>query len=244
MTTARRTDRFKTPSALTDDYEIATQMDWKGAHDLLIESASVHPYKFVRIQKDSPERLWPSVIRKRMGVKDIDIYQCEHERSPWGDMPPAHLRVNEIPAKRNLVRADRQKKRSGEKARWDTWMRLTPPATLTRQQQRVVDEYEKRQRGLEEEAQRVRERNAHPLTEDELTQLDIKSMARPARLKAEAELELKRLSELVESRADARERAYQREIEEPIAEEMARAIAIETHKRRMAQGNPIKRRNK
>lgn len=126
------------------DYE-RPQMDWIGIRNKLDRLSAHTPYRWMRIEAGQPERIRPWKIREKLRAKahgtDYQIRQVLSGTHKGGDVQPTEWLTGEFEAERNLAQLERQKTESGEKALWDTWVRVTPPATLSKAQAREQKSY-------------------------------------------------------------------------------------------------------
>lgn len=225
--TARTTGFYKPLGTLSDDEVIPTQMDWAGFLDKLRERHEAHPYDWVKLQERWPTRLRGWFIRGRLGLSadEVQVYSTPSPERPTGDIAPNEIRVNETPPKRNLLKIERQKNGS---VKWDTWVRLTPPATLSPEQVARVEAFEKRERQYAAERERVHKLNTEGLSDEERQAQELRDLPRRERKALEWEIEMRRREELVRSRREARESA--RAARERLEADRAEAIRIHTER--------------
>lgn len=111
---------------------------------------------WVRVQRRVTDaaRLRKWEIAQRLDVSS-NLLEVRYEPSRVGSESWNEHKVNEFQADRVRRKIRQQKKRLAEKWGWDTWVRWTPPTTLTREQVLKV-----------ENVQTLREKNAAYAAED------------------------------------------------------------------------------
>ena len=177
----------------------SVKMDWWGFGASVRRLNHKVPHMWKLLQHYHPDRLSPALIRKklRFGGFEYQIHQRLSETHKTGEFPPREILVNEFEGDRNLVRLDRQKKRSGETPLWDTWVRVTPPAELDSRQQKAQREFDSEVRRMEKGDEYDAARR--PLTEDEIRQDYIDNMRWPgARVRAQKEWEMEKIQNAID----------------------------------------------
>lgn len=176
-----------------------TLMDWWAFGAEVRRMNHKVPYTWKMLQHHGPERLSPALIRKKLAFPgtEYQIHQRLSSTHRTGEHPPHEILVNEFSLDRNLVRLDRQKKNSGEKALWDTWVRVTPPVELSDRQWKAQREFDSEIKRMERDQEFDAARR--PLTEDEIRQDAIDNMKWVGgRIRAQKQWEMEKIQKAID----------------------------------------------
>lgn len=151
---ATRTDaRHRVPvEVFRRSHRSGSQVNWKAVRAEL-DDLHIRDYRsWVHLTHRALVRPSPARIRQGLGLSrdELQVWQRPSMMDDRGVAQPFEIHTDEIPAKLNLVKIEREKNAPHG---WDTFIRLTPPTNPTIQQ---ADNARRAQREVEEDMRSYR----------------------------------------------------------------------------------------